>query len=492
MTTRGDFEFILSELRVRHAGADHDALSGIDLWLTRGQCLGVVGESGSGKSTLALALMGLLPTTTHVEGRLRLGDAEVDLGRRHDLRAWRGARLGLVFQDALASLHPLRTVRDQLREVVALHVPRARVNERVAALAAEVDLDPTLLDRVPHRLSGGQRQRAGIALALAGDPAVLIADEITSALDPERALAIETLLRGLTRARGLILIAIAHDLAQVERLADRLLVLREGVVVERGDRARVFAAPRAAYTRELLEAARPRERPPTARTRDDVEPVLALRGVEAGYPRARGAVLQALDLRVAPGEIVAILGASGSGKTSLLRVLLGLLHARAGSIALAGRELIGLQGRERRLARRAIGVVFQDPAASLDPRWPVARLIAEPLRLAGETDTAERVRELLDAVGLDPSLATRLPHRLSGGQQQRVAIARALAARPRVLVCDEAVSALDVRIKAQILELLRQLATDRGLAIVFVTHDREAARDLADRVLMLRDGRLSA
>jgi peptide/nickel transport system ATP-binding protein len=510
----------IDDLRVRYAGAGRPALDGLSLAVAAGEVLAVVGESGSGKSTLALAILGLLPAGTDVAGGVRLKGEAVWAGDRQALGRWRGRRVGIAFQDALASLHPLRTVGDQLDELVARRDPdldRNRRRERVLALAAEVGLDDpgTLLARHPHRLSGGQRQRAGIALALAGRPEVLVADEVTSALDPPRAAAIAALLRRLADA-GLAVIAVAHDLDRIGTIADRLVVLRRGAMVEAGRARDLLSRPRSPYLRNLL-ASRPRldanpPRLPVAGP-DDAPiapsapvapvapvatiperpraPVLSVGGLSVRHGRV--AALTRITFDLSAGEVLGVVGPSGCGKSTLARALLRLDRAHDGAIAVEGRDLLTASGAALADLRRRIGLVFQDPAASLDPRLPAWRSIAEPLVVAAVGDVAGRRRralELLREVGLAPEHADRRPHALSGGQQQRVAIARALALSPPILVCDEAVSALDVGVQAGILNLLRDQCERRGLAVLFISHDLAAVRFVADRVLVLDAGRI--
>lgn len=507
----------VEDLTVRHAGADRPALAGVTLAVAPGELLAVVGESGSGKSTLALALTGLLPRATAIAGTIRLGEASVAAADRTALAAWRGRRVGLAFQDAFATLHPMRTIGDQLDELIARHAPRADRAERRAralALSATVGLDDAevLLAHHPHRLSGGQRQRVGLALALAGEPDVLLADEVTSALDPPRAAAIAGLLRRLADS-GLAVVAIAHDLDRIGAVADRIAVLRRGALVEAGPARARLARPASAELGELLACrprleANPRRLPfrgPDGRLvrpdapdgaaeapcdRPIADPVLAVEGLTVRHRRR--IALAGLSLELRPGEILGVVGASGSGKSTLVRSLLALEPGAEGRIAIAGRDLLAARGAMLAALRRQVGLVFQDPAASLDPRWPVWRAVAEPLAVAGTGDAGTRRARSLAAlaeVGLEAALAERRPHQLSGGQQQRVAIARALVLAPNLLVCDEPVSALDLAVQAGILNLLRDLRDRRGLAVLFVSHDLAAVRFVADRVLVLEAGR---
>ena len=469
-------------------------LGPLDLDLAPGRCLGVVGESGSGKSLTALSLLGLLPAGLRATGVLAHDGVDCVLGSRAHA-ALRGRVLGWVPQDPLASLHPLRSVGAQLRETLRAH---GRPDAEARALLARVQLpDPdAALKRFPHQFSGGQRQRIAIALALCSAPQLLIADEPTSALDARIAREVLDLLDALRREDGLGLMLISHDLPLVGAYADEVLVLRRGTVVERGATRSVFDAPAQAYTRELLEA----DRLPAgigasapSRSVDEVAPLLRAEGMTMHYPRAPRPALDDVALVLHRGEGLALLGESGSGKSTLGRALLRLLRGAQGRVWLDGEDFTALSGRALRDRRRRIGVVFQDPYASLDPRMRVADLVAEPLRIHAIGDDASRAakaRELLTAVGLDPALATRWPHQLSGGQRQRVAIARALACDPHLLVCDEAVSALDAHHRHGVLDLLTQLKRERGLALLFVTHDLAAAAAVAERIAVLEAGRI--
>ena len=473
-----------------HAGARR-LLGPLDLDLAPGRCLGVVGESGSGKSLTALSLLGLLPPGLRASGTLTHPGGTVALGARvapaH--AALRGRVLGWVPQDPLAALHPLRTVGAQLTETLRAH---GRTATEASRLLARVHLpDPeAALRRCPHQFSGGQRQRIAIALALCSGPTFLIADEPTSALDARIAREVLDLLDALRREDGLGLMLISHDLPLVGAYAEDVLVLRRGDVVERGPTRAVFAAPAHAYTRELIEA----DRIPSS-TLPSTASSLLLRAeaMTVHYPRAPAPALDRVDLHLHRGEGLALLGESGSGKSTLGRAVLRLLRGAQGRVWLDGVEFTALAGRDLRAARRRIGVVFQDPYASLDPRMRIGEIVAEPLRVHAIGDRAARAakaRDLLSAVGLDPELAARWPHQCSGGQRQRIAIARALACDPDLLVCDEAVSALDAHHRRGVLELLARLKRERGLALLFVTHDLAAAAAVAERIAVLDAGRI--
>ena len=470
-------------------------LGPVDLDLRAGECLGLVGESGSGKSLTVLSLLGLLPPGLTATGTLRLDGQALALDSRQH-RALRGRAIAWMPQDPQASLHPLRSVGSQLCE--SLRVLRGldarAAHAEAVALFERLQLpEPAaLLQRPPHQLSGGERQRVLLALALAGAPQVLLADEPTSALDPRLARETLDLLDRLRRELGLAVLLVSHDLPLVAAYAQRVAILRRGELVERGDAAEVFANPQHAYTRELLAA----EHLPAP---DHAAPgplLLDVRTLGVQYPRATAPALIEANLQLHRGECLAVVGESGSGKSTLGRAVLRLARTgTSGRILLDGEDLLAAGTGRLRAMRRRIGVVFQDPYASLDPRMRVADLIAEPLRIHGIGDAPGRHAKalvLLGDVGLDPALGQRWPHELSGGQRQRVAIARALSTDPDLLVCDEAVSALDAHHRAGVLALLQRLKRERGLALLFITHDFGAARALAERTAVIAHGRIVA
>jgi peptide/nickel transport system ATP-binding protein len=478
------------------------AVDRVSLDLSPGETLCVVGESGSGKSLTASAIVGLLPSprlrprsgSILFEGRdtLRMKEAE--------LRAIRGGRIGYVFQDPMSSLNPLERIGKQIGEVLRLHAWPGDPKRRVIEVLRDVNL-PTpesLVDAFPWQLSGGQRQRVMIAMAIASEPAMLIADEPTSALDVTTQAQILALLRDLRQRRGIALFLITHDFGVVNEMADRVAVMRNGVVVEQGTKDAVLDGARDPYTRRLL-AAVPELRARPRRT-DRYAPLLAAERLTKTWRVRRsllrhGREVRALDsvsLEVGQGETLAVVGESGSGKSTLARVLCCLTRVDAGRADLQGVAADYLALGARRLApvRRAVQLVFQDPYSSLNPRRTIGESIETGLRVTGESAARARARtrELLARVQLDPAAAGRYPNEFSGGQRQRIVIARALAMRPKLLVADEPVSALDVSVQAEILELLDSLQQEEGLAMLFITHDLRVAARMADRALVMRDG----
>ncbi|MFD0567277.1 ABC transporter ATP-binding protein [Kitasatospora saccharophila] len=487
-------------LRVRDlhvAFGERVAVRGVEFALGAGESLGIVGESGSGKSTTALALLRMLPAGGRITGgSVELGGQDLAGLPEEALRAVRGRRIAMVFQDPMSSLNPVLSVGRQLDEALRAHGERRTKAERSLRAAELLELvgvpkAATRLDDFPHQFSGGQRQRIMIALALAHDAEVLVADEPTTALDPTVQRQILRLLARINRERGTALVVISHDLGVIAETCSRLLVMRDGEVVEQGGTERLLTDPRHAYTKSLL-AAVPRLDAPSraaANSTPGAEPLLVVRGLAKGYgPRRRRTVALAdVDLELHPGETLGLVGESGSGKSTLARALVGGHAPDAGSVSFAGRPLDG------RRARREVQMVFQDPYASLNPRLTVGRIIAEPLiahRIGDRAQRQARVAELLEQVGLEASAAARSPREFSGGQRQRIGIARALAPEPSVLVCDEPVSALDVSIQAQVIDLLARLQRELGLAVLFIAHDLAVVRQVSHRIAVLHRGRI--
>ncbi|KOG57755.1 ABC transporter ATP-binding protein [Streptomyces virginiae] len=495
---------LVVDFPVGGAGEYVRAVDEVSFTLEAGRALGIVGESGSGKSTVATALLGLhRGTGTRLGGTVRVGGTDVAAASAAELRRLRGGTAAMVFQDPLSSLDPYYAIGDQIAEVHRIH---ADVSRRAARARAVEVLDrvgiPDAVRRSrarPHEFSGGMRQRALIAMALACEPRLLIADEPTTALDVTVQAQILDLLHGLREERGLGLLLVTHDVGVAAESVDEVLVMRGGRAVERGEVASVLAAPSQAYTRELLAAVprldgprrsrgpAPEPAPRTPAGPDEVPPVVEAFSLrrEFGRGRRKVAAVAGVSLAVHAGETLGIVGESGSGKSTLGRMLVGLLEPGSGQVRRDGVPVTGIAG--------GVQMVFQDPVSSLNPRRSVGESIADPLRAAGERDEAavrRRVEELLLRVGLEAEHYDRYPHEFSGGQRQRVGIARALAPRPRLIVCDEPVSALDVTTQAQVTALLAELQRELGIALVFIAHDLAVVRQVSDRVAVMRAGEI--
>ncbi|MDR7383060.1 dipeptide ABC transporter ATP-binding protein [Promicromonospora iranensis] len=478
-------------------------LSEVSLRVGPGERVGLIGESGSGKTMTALAALGLLPDGVVATGQVGLAGVPGNLLERGEraLAGLRGEALSMVFQEPMTALNPLLRVGRQVAETMTLHGATSRTaTRRAAELLAEVGLPDGAARRYPHELSGGQRQRVVLAMALANDPAVLVADEPTTALDVTVQRQMLDLMVRLVEDRGAGLLFITHDLAVVSQVCQRVVVLLDGVVVEEGTVAQVFAHPRHEYTRRLLAASTLEPRTTSSvRSEDRVaEPLIRVEDVTRTY-QSRGQAVHALggvSLEVQEGQRFGIVGESGSGKSTLLRIVAGLDRATSGRVTSAGVHLPAAP-HELGDLRAALQLVFQDPYGSLDPRMTVGDIVAEPLlnpanvRVGGpRTASARRdaVREMLDAVGLPLDATERYPHQFSGGQRQRIAIARALVCRPRILVADEPVSALDVSVRRQVLDLLARLADEHALTLLLVSHDLGVVRHVCDHVAVMRDG----
>ncbi|MGJ8529558.1 dipeptide ABC transporter ATP-binding protein [Maritalea sp.] len=469
---------------------DHTVVDQLSLKIEAGQRVGVVGESGSGKSLTALSIIDLLP-----EGAHREGDIQLDV----DGPLKRGKHVGMVFQEPMTALNPLMKVGDQIKEALELHVPDINFDMRVRELVQEVDLPPTVVHRYPHELSGGQRQRIGLAIALAGEPELLIADEPTSALDMITQRQVIDLIRRVCDNHGMALLFISHDLGAVAALCEHIHVLEKGRHVEDAPARQLLSAPQQAYTKKLIAAASPQRRHATSR--EVGETLLRLDGISRRFhlptafwqPKLYVQALDNISLEIKEGECVGLVGPSGCGKTTLSRIIAGLQTAQRGTIEFDGHAYGRQLGNMPTAARRELSMVFQDPFGSFDPRLNMAKSLFEPLNLMPELSPAEReerVHAAVERVGLPIEMLQRHPHAFSGGQRQRLAIARALVLRPKLVVLDEPVSALDVSIRGEILALLQDLRERYGIAYLFVSHDLDVVRSVADRVLVMMHGKV--
>jgi peptide/nickel transport system ATP-binding protein len=478
-----------------------EAVRGVDLALNAGEVLGLVGQSGSGKSLTALSILGLAPEGARVQGRIALNGRALDRLSEAELRRVRGRDVAVVFQEPSTALNPVMSIGAQVAETVRAH-GRASRSEALAIARATLDrvgLDGVPLDRRPHQLSGGQRQRVAIAAAIALKPCLLVADEPTTALDAVTQAKVMALLLRLVREDGMSLLLISHDLGLVAGAADRIAVMRQGEIVASGSAVEVLVSDQP-YVAALRQASAAHA-PPTSAAVEGA-PVLVADGLARDYSRrrfgatgpGRAAAVAGVSLSLRRGETVGVLGESGAGKSTLLRLLLGLEQPDAGQVRLAGEAFSGASAARQRRLRSLIQPVFQDPHGSFDPRWTVARLVAEPLALLdaplSPAERRNRVEAALIRVGLPPEAADRYPHAFSGGQRQRIALARALIVDPQVLVLDEATSALDVITRAEILGLLAEQKAQLNAACLIVTHDLAVIRASADRVLVMQAGRV--
>ena len=482
-------------------GADRPyAVDRVDLELVPGKILCVVGESGSGKSMSANAMMGLLPQGLEASGQILFEDKDLLQLSENELRALRGRRIAMIFQEPMSALNPLMTVGDQIAEVFEAHGSLTRAERKVRAreLLAEVGLpDPARAAlSYPFQLSGGQRQRVVIAMALALEPQVLIADEPTTALDVTTQAQILKLVRDLQVRRNMAVMFITHDFGVVDEIADEVAVMQFGRIVESGSASAALRDPQHEYTRKLI-AAIPRHSRGRAQL-SDTNTILEAESLRLTYKSAKGSAakeVKAVDdvtFSVSRGETLGIVGESGSGKSSLGRCLVRLQTPQSGRILFNGADFGSARGADLLKQRRRVQMIFQDPYGSLNPRIKVGRTIADgPIAYGEDKKSAmNRARALLERVGLGAAAADRFPHEFSGGQRQRIGIARALALEPEIIVADEAVSALDVSIQAQVLELLASLKRDFGLTLIFITHDLRVAAQICDRVMVMQKGRV--
>jgi len=472
------------------------AVEDVSWHLDRGETLAILGESGSGKSVSASAIMNLIdmPPGRITSGTILFNGRDMLAMSAEERRAINGARIAMIFQDPLAHLNPVYTVGWQITEMMTTHgAPREEACTRALDLMKRVGIpQPELaMNKYPFQFSGGQRQRLMIAMALACKPDILIADEPTTALDVTVQAQVLELLGELQDETGMGLLLITHDLGVVAEIADRVVVMNSGCVVESGNAAEVYRNPQHPYTKKLIDAAPGKGEMPDEQERKG-EPLLSAIGLHKTYGAFHA--LKGVDIAIMPGETVAVVGESGSGKSTLARAILRLDDPNSGQVLYRGRDLLAMSPRELFGLRRDLQMVFQDPTQSLNPRMTVFQLISEAWAIhPGILPRArwkERVAELLVKVGLKPDMAARYPHQFSGGQRQRIAIARALAMEPKLIVCDEAVSALDVSIQAQVIALLDGLRREFGLSYLFIAHDLPVVRDFADRVVVMKDGEI--
>lgn len=496
---------------VRGEEGERDVVSDLTFGLMRGETLCIAGESGSGKSMTALAIMGLLPQPAARirSGSIRLGDQDLAALSESEMRRIRGNRIAMIFQEPMTSLNPVLSIGRQLTEAIEAHTSLPRSDSRLRALealkAVRIPDAERRLEHYPHELSGGMRQRVMIAMALALNPDVLIADEPTTALDVTVQGEVLELLRDLQREHGTSVILITHDMGVVAEMADRVIVMRDGRMVEQGRAADIFNRPQADYTRELLAAVPRIGGGRMAEDRQDAANMPAelvhvgdlhvrfdLRGGFFGRVDRRVHAVEGVSFSIAPHETLSLVGESGCGKSTTAKAIAGLVPY-IGSISIGGQDLSALSRKERKAVRRNVQMIFQDPFASLDPRMRVGDLVAEPLLIHGLGDREQRraqIAALFECVGLSADQMERYPHEFSGGQRQRICIARALALRPKLIIADESVSALDVSVQARVLRLLKELQREFGVAYLFISHDMAVVENISDRVAVMYLGQI--
>ncbi len=502
---------------VRGEDGEREVVSDLSFSLARGETLCIAGESGSGKSMTSLAVMGLLPQPAArlSRGSIRLDGTDLAALPESGMRRIRGDRIAMIFQEPMTSLNPVLSVGRQIIEAIEVHTPLSRREARQRALealqAVRIPDAERRLGQYPHELSGGMRQRVMIAMALALKPDVLIADEPTTALDVTVQGEVLELLRDLQRESGTSLILITHDMGVVAEMADRVIIMRNGRMVEEGKAIDIFASPQAEYTRELLAAVPRMTRSAAAAQAADLRsdtpsgsaplPVAEVRDLRVrfdlhggffGRVDRRVHAVEGVSFSIARNETLSLVGESGCGKSTTAKAIAGLVPY-SGDIAIDGRSLTGLSAGERNAVRRDVQMIFQDPYASLDPRMRVGDLVAEPLvihRIGTRAGRRDRVAALFEQVGLSADQMERYPHEFSGGQRQRVCIARALALEPKLIIADESVSALDVSVQARVLKLLKKLQRDLGVAYLFISHDMAVVENISERVAVMYLGQI--
>lgn len=503
----GEILLSISNLGVdfTHGGGVTQAVRGVSLEIRRGETLALVGESGSGKSVTALSILQLLdyPPAAHPTGEIKFKGEDLMQVSAHRLRQVRGKDISMIFQEPMTSLNPLQVVAEQIEETLSLHqgLRGKELRARTIELLQQVGIDdPEMrLKSYPHQLSGGQRQRVMIAMALANNPDLLIADEPTTALDVTVQAQILDLLKDLQARLGMAILFITHDLGIVRRMADRICVMHDGEIVEHGAMQSIFDRPRHSYTKHLL-AAEPKGAPPVINV--DAPVIVEANQLKVWFPIKRGLMrstvghikaVDGVDITLRQGQTLGVVGESGSGKSTLGLALLRLI-ASDGGISFCGQAIDKLQGRALRPLRSDMQMVFQDPFGALSPRMTVAEIVAEGLGVhhsdLNEAECAAKVNKVLQEVGLDIETQDRYPHEFSGGQRQRISIARALILEPKFLVLDEPTSALDMSVQAQIIDLLRALQQSRGLSYLFISHDLKVVRALANEVIIMQAGKV--
>ena len=483
----------------RQDGRDVQAVSGVSFHVEKGETVALVGESGSGKSVTALSSVALLPPSADLGGSIKYRGTEMIGASEKSLRDVRGNDISFIFQEPMTSLNPLHTLEKQIAESLSLHrgLSGQAAKDRIIELLTKVGIrDPeTRLGSYPHQLSGGQRQRVMIAMALANDPDLLIADEPTTALDVTIQAQILELLADLKKSEGMSLLFITHDLGIVRRFADRVCVMQDGLIVEQGKTAEIFDAPKHPYTQKLL-AAEPSGAP--APVPSGASEILSTQNLKVWFPIQRGLFRKTVGhvkavneatLSIRQGETLGVVGESGSGKTTLALAIMRLISFE-GPVTFLGQEMNKFSKNQLRASRKDMQIVFQDPFGSLSPRMTIGQIIAEGLEVQGVPSSQRRrqVAEILTEVGLEPQMMDRYPHEFSGGQRQRIAIARAMILRPKLLVLDEPTSALDMTVQVQIVDLLRKLQADNQLAYLFISHDLRVVRALSHEVIVMRQG----
>lgn len=489
-------------------GEHHEVVSKVSFALEAGKMTALVGESGSGKSLTALAIMQLLPSGAKVCDQAKiLYDGEDLLGKsQKQMGEVRGGRIGMVFQEALVALNPILTLGDQMLEGITRHkYLRGQEAKRYGyQLLREVGLEDEARcwNAYPHQLSGGMRQRAMVAMALAGDPEFLIADEPTSAIDVVLQQQLMQLFGRLMKDRGVGVLMITHDLPLVRSYADKVVVMMRGHLVEQANTAAFFAGPKSPYAKTLLAASFPKRKPRFLAKKTNTL-LMRARELMVHFPIQKGVMqktlghvkaVDGLDFNLFSGEALAVIGGSGSGKTTLARAMMMMESVSSGDLCYANKKLCSLTRKEHRLYCRQVQMIFQDPYQSLNPRQTIGTILSEPLDIHGISITADKKKSyllsIMKRVGLHPEHLIRFPHEFSGGQRQRIAIARALVLKPKLLICDEPTSALDVTLRHQILDLLRSLQQEMGMTLVVITHDFAVVHSIADRVLVMHNGRM--